>query len=53
MKKKKIWTDIQEIELEGHYITLQMDVKDLAEHFNCSAAEIKRKLKELGVWQGD
>jgi uncharacterized protein YjcR len=52
IKKIKKWTDNQEIELERCYLTLQMEVKDLAERFNCSAAEIKRKLKELDCWQG-
>ena len=49
---KKKWTDITEMELERCYLTLDMEVKALAERFNCSAAEIKRKLKELGTWQG-
>ena len=49
---KKKWTDITEMELDGCYLQLDMSVEDLAERFNCSAAEIKRKLKELGIWQG-
>lgn len=53
-KKSPIkWTDIKEIELERCYLSLQMDNKALAERFNCTAAEIKRKLKELGAWQGE
>jgi hypothetical protein len=51
-KKQIKWTDLKEIELERCYLTLQMDNKALAERFNCTAAEIKRKLKELGAWQG-
>jgi hypothetical protein len=52
IKKIKKWTDNQEIELERCYLTLQMDMKALKERFNCSAAEIRLKLKELGAWQG-
>jgi uncharacterized protein related to proFAR isomerase len=47
------WTDIKEMELERCYLSLDMSNKQLAERFNCTAAEIKRKLKELGTWQGD
>lgn len=47
------WTDIKELELERCYLSLDMSNKQLAERFNCTAAEIKRKLKELGTWQGD
>jgi hypothetical protein len=50
--KQKKWTLNQEIELHNYYLTLDMEVKALAERFNCSAAEIRRKLKELGIWQG-
>ncbi|MDZ7877145.1 MAG: hypothetical protein U5L45_05720 [Saprospiraceae bacterium] len=50
---KKKWTDRAEIELEGNYSQLHMSVEELMEIFNCSAAEIKRKLKEMGSWQGD
>jgi hypothetical protein len=52
IKKEKKWTDNQEIELERCYLTLQMDMKALKERFNCSTAEIRLKLKELGAWQG-
>ena len=52
-KKSTIkWTDSKEIELERCYLTLDMDMKALKERFNCTAAEIKQKLKELGTWQG-
>ena len=48
----KKWTYITEMELERCYLTLDMDTKALAQRFNCTATEIKRKLKELGTWQG-
>ena len=52
-KKSTIkWTDSKEIELENCYRTLDMDMKALKERFNCTAEEIKQKLKELGSWGG-
>ena len=52
-KKSPIkWTDDKEIELENFYLTLDMDMKSLKEPFNCTATDIKQKLKELGSWQG-
>ena len=51
-KKEKKWTDNQAIELERCYLTLNMETKALKERFNCTVAEIRKKLKELGAWQG-
>jgi hypothetical protein len=52
IKKPKKWTDNQAMELERCYLSLNMDMKALKERFNCSAADIRLKLKELGAWQG-
>jgi hypothetical protein len=52
IKKPKKWTDNQAMELERCYLSLNMEREALKERFNCSAAEIRQKLKELGAWQG-
>ena len=43
--KNKIWSEIEEIELDYFY-RQQLTFKELAKKFACTVAEIKRKLKE-------
>lgn len=50
-RKQKVWTfEETEIELPNYYLRLDWSVERLAEHFRCSKAEIRRKLKEIGAW---
>lgn len=46
----KNWTDIKELELDRCYTSIGMEIKDLADRFNCSTAEIRRKLKEMKIY---
>ena len=53
MKKKKTrkWTEIEEMELDRLYSSLHLSYPDLAKRFNCTIAEIRRKVKEMGILQ--
>lgn len=51
-RKIKTWTEVEEIALPNLYLRLDWSEAQLAEHFRCSKAEIRRKLKEMGAWQG-
>lgn len=47
---KKKWTDLNEITLDHLYTSHNVEIKDLAIRFHCPAAEIRRKLKEMGIY---
>ena len=49
--KKKKWTDNDEITLDHLYSSHMLEFKVLAARFNCSVAEIRRKLKEMDILQ--
>jgi hypothetical protein len=51
-KKQKNWVVDEEEELIRCYLTLDMETKALAKRYECTVAEIKRKLKEFKVWAG-
>ena len=44
------WTDLDAITLDHLYTSHTVDIKDLAIRFHCSTAEIRRKLKEMGIY---
>ena len=48
--EKKKWTDLDEITLDHLYTSHNVEIKDLAIRFHCSTAEIRRKLKEMGIY---
>ena len=48
--KTKNWTEDEEITLE-HLYAYDWSYSDLAKRFNCTITEIKRKVKEMGIWQ--
>lgn len=52
-KKTKIkkWTEREEIELDHLYSSHHLSYKELAKRFHCSVAEIRRKVKEMGILQ--
>jgi hypothetical protein len=50
-KKKKNWTAIEEIEIPNLYLTLDWSYLDLAKRFHCSVAEMRAKVKEMGINQ--
>ena len=51
-RKTKTWTEKEEIALPNLYLRLDWSEAQLAEHFPCSKAAIRRKLTEIGAWQG-
>jgi hypothetical protein len=52
-RKTKRWSETEEVELPSLYLRLDWSIERLSEHFRCSKAEVRRKLKELGAWQGE
>jgi DeoR/GlpR family transcriptional regulator of sugar metabolism len=51
MKANKKWTPKEELELDHLYSSAHLSVKKLAERFDCSVKEIRRKVKEMGIEQ--
>jgi hypothetical protein len=51
MKKNKNWTTDEALELDHLYSSVQLSMKELAKRFNCSVAEIRRKVGEMGIGQ--
>jgi hypothetical protein len=49
--KKKKWTAIEEIEIPNLYLTLDWSYPDLAKRFHCSVADVRAKVKEMGINQ--
>ncbi len=50
-KKEKKWTAVEEIELPNLYLTLDWSYAALAKRFRCSVAEVRRKVREMGIEQ--
>ena len=50
-KNEKKWTEIDELNLEHWYLSLHLSIKELAERFNCTMGEIRRKVKEMWIMQ--
>lgn len=53
MKKTKTrkWTAREELDLDRLYSSLHLTYPALAKRFNCTIAEIRRKVKEMGILQ--
>lgn len=50
-KKEKKWTELEAIELPNLYLTLNWDYAALAKRFRCSVAEVRKKVREMGIEQ--
>lgn len=50
-KQQKKWTDLEELELSHQYLSLQLSYQELAKRFSCSVAEVRGKVKEMGILQ--
>ncbi len=49
--KTRKWTEIEEMELDHLYSSHHLSYKELAKRFHCSVAEVRRKVKEMGILQ--
>lgn len=49
--KPKEWTEKEEIELDHLYSSLHWTFADLAKRFRCTVAEVRGKVREMGIEQ--
>lgn len=50
-KPTKKWTEKEEIELDHLYSSLHRSFAELAKQFGCTVAEVRSKVREMGIEQ--
>ncbi len=49
--KTKVWSEKEEIELSHRYLEQDMSFVEQAKKHRCTAAEVRKKVKEMGIFQ--